>query len=397
MKHTQRFAVATLALAISNLGAPPGAAEPPAGVIVSAGGNAVFEFGRSRYFHALAEAQNCKVAFVSRYGDLDARERAAAAALGARHGARFFDEDKPVAVPSSMAAIACSAATLVGWEDKVARLERVAAYPEDAATYLGLTPADCRNLTMVQGAFRGGVGIHRQGGRPAVKASLDGLIKACGETPALWPYRTVRAAMAVDDGDDELALDLVRAVPIEAAGPVAGVASWLRLRLYAAKRDAAAFAAERAAMLARVDQALGAAAGGVERFTVGSDQVAAYQTTLQQGPFQRHFEFIIAPGGAFAEPESMMVTTDANSAKIAQELGASSGKPVTPPVFVDRYNCQTHATVKLLPGTPDYAAAKALVVKELTARPIWTEGKPAKVTACHWPQFVTPGLATNVP
>ena len=105
-------------------------------------------------------------------------------------------------------------------------------------------------------------------------------------------------------------------------------------------------------------------------------------------------EFILAPGGAFAEPEAIMVTSDASSAKIAAEMSASAGKPVAPPAFVDRYNCQAQALLKTVPQELDYASAKAIVVAELKVRPAFEEGRAAKITACRWPQFVTPGLGS---
>jgi hypothetical protein len=376
------------------------AAEPTVVGLTSGGGTAVFDFGPAQYFRALASQENCPVSFGDRFEALNSREFAAAAKLGQRYGAQFFDISKPVTPLPQVAQGTCSEPTLTGWEDKIVRLEHEASdFGPPSATFFGLTPRDCLDEAKVQAAYRAGLAMLRKGDRPASEANLDALNSVCGEASAVWPFRTLRASMALDDGVYDQALTLLKPVSIHASGPVAVVAAWLRLRLYEIKQDQTAFDAERKAMLAAVDHALGDPRGHLagrrlDRFSVGSTKVSAYQTTIQQGPFERRMEFIIAPSGPFAEPESITLTHDSNSARIAAELSASTGKPVAPPIFVDRYNCQAQALLKTLQADIDYAAAKAIVVAELKSRPLFDQGKTAELEACHWPQFVTPGLGS---
>ena len=102
----------------------------------------------------------------------------------------------------------------------------------------------------------------------------------------------------------------------------------------------------------------------------------------------------MAPPGAFAEPESIMLTSDSGSDQVAAELNASSAKPVAPPVFLDRYNCSSQSLLTMLPAGSGYAAVKAVVVAELTKRPSYGEEKGAKLMVCRWPQFAAPGLGS---
>lgn len=263
----------------------------------------------------------------------------------------------------------------------------------------GLAASDCADGAKVQAAYRADLTSVKPGDRPATKANLDGLIAVCGAATSAWPLRILRAAMAADDGAYDLALTLLKPVSIDAPGPQAAIAAWLRLRLFALERDQKAFDAERSALLAAVDRALGDPGGRLlgqrlENFNVGATRVSAYRAIVQQGPFTRQMEFIVTPPGAFAEPEAITVTHDSDSAKISAELSASSGKTILPPTFVDRYNCDSQMLLKMLPVDPDYTAMKAIVVAELKARPSYNEGKTTKFRACHWPQFVTPGLGS---
>ncbi len=232
------------------------------------------------------------------------------------------------------------------------------------------------------------------------KGKLDGIVANCGSSPASYIARSIRADLALKDKDYDQALKLLEPVPRPARKPIGARSSWTAMQALAGKGDVAGFQAERARLLAAVDQALTAQAGPfqgrkLESFQAGGAQVTAYQARVPQGPFLRLTEFIIVPPGPLALPRSVMLTEDANARQLMQATAAAAAAPD----FVDQYDCNQHVTLKMLPAPggqpPAYADVKALVVSFLQGSGGGVSSMAPgadNMSACHWPQYVTPGL-----
>ena len=222
---------------------------------------------------------------------------------------------------------------------------------------------------------------------------MDRMI-ACGEGPYTVPPRTFRADLASKDGDDALVVKLLSPIPMP-AGPIGPQTAWLLLRTYAKQGDQTAFLAQRDRLMAATDKALGDPAGAakgklVERFKVGTIQVAAYQANVVHGADHRLFEFILLDDTPTAQPESILFTNNDAISDMAAQTGAKT------PVYVDRYQCNLHVVVRAMTGVPSYDQAKAVVADELTRHPnsntIAEPVQKGQGQGCIWPVFTSPGV-----
>ena len=273
----------------------------------------------------------------------------------------------------------------------IAALALAAALPSQ--TLAPLTPAQCADPADQRTAWGEVAKALEEGDTAGASLAMDRMI-ACGEGPFTVPPRTVRADIASKAGDDALVVKLLSPIPIP-AGPIGPQAAWLLLRTYAKLGDQEAFLAQRDRLMAATDKALGDPAGPakgklVERFKVGTIQVAAYQANVVHGPDRRLFEFILLDGKPTAQPESILFTNNEGISDMAAQTGART------PIYVDRYQCDIHVVVRAMTGIPTYDQARAVVVDELTRHPdSSTIAEPVQAgqgQGCTWPVFTSPGV-----
>ena len=256
------------------------------------------------------------------------------------------------------------------------------------------TPAECADLAKLRAGWAAVNAAMADGPNlPDAKAAMDAMI-VCGDGPGTAPPRALRADIASREGDDALVVKLLSPMPT-AQGPLGAQMAWLLLRTYARQGDQAAFALQRSRMLAAQDYALGDPAGPlkgrlVERFEVGPLKVSAYAAPLQHETARRLFQFVILADTPTAEPEAILFTDDSRQTGMAKSVNAPA------PVYIDRYGCNFHSTVRTLRGEPSYAQAKAAVVEELTAHADLGMGAmpppPSQGAGCRWPVVASPGL-----
>lgn len=254
-----------------------------------------------------------------------------------------------------------------------------------------LTAADCAHSPKLQATWALIGRALRNKDVVTVKDRAQSILDACGDTDTGVAARVLLANTAMGEGRSEEALTLLKPLPDPYPGPTGWVTSWIRLQAYENQNNAAGFAIERTALLNAVDQALGDPSGvlhgrRIERFEVGPNHVVAYQAVVSQGTFVRRFEFMASTDAPLVEPQSFMVTDDMAAAEVARQMGQAN-----PLIFVDRYTCDVHFEIGFV-KTYSYDEAEALVVKSLQGSPVVRTSPPGPVKACHWPQFVTPGL-----
>lgn len=224
--------------------------------------------------------------------------------------------------------------------------------------------------------------------RVAATATLDNIIRVCGDAPIAFAPRVLRADLALADKDHAAGLAALKPVP-EGSGPLGFLRYYIELGLLAGVQDAERAKAVRSQLLAASGKEMtGPQIKGkfVETFKVGGSTVSAYEAKINQGAFVRHQVFLIEPEDPLALPTSMTITTNVMIALIEKN----------PPYIVDFYSCDRHVTVTMMKGSgknpPKYADSKKAVVR-------WLEGKESGVSstarggeggACVWPQFVTP-------
>jgi hypothetical protein len=256
----------------------------------------------------------------------------------------------------------------------------------------------CRTSESVLPDFNAGIAAAKAKDFATAKAKFDAVIDNCGTSSAAAIPREMRAELALQDKEYDLALKLLAPVPRPARKPLGSRPSWTAMMALKGKGDIPGLKTERTHLLAAVDASLGAADGPyqgrkVESFELNGAHVVAYEARVPQGVFVRLTEFIITPPGPDALPRSVLLTDDLNAHQMAKQNNAG-----TVPAFVDLYDCNSHVTLKMLPETggqpPPYADVKAVVVAWLQGQASWTSSIsiPADGQACHWPQYVTPGL-----
>ena len=254
------------------------------------------------------------------------------------------------------------------------------------------TPArvDCSTVASVELYWQPGIAAYREGDKAAARANVEAIIAACGTAEPTWGPRTMAADIALENREFDRVIAVLEPVP-RARGATGGVASYLLLRALQARQDAAAFGREREALVRAAVQGLTDPAGPIhgrliETFTEGGAQVFAVEAELQQRGFVRRYEFLIIPAAPLEMPTSIMLSRDPAAEALDREH---------PVLFVDRYTCEGHQTMGIVPANPapDYAAVREMVRRAIApdARPV-SGMSPSNVHVCAWPQFVTPGV-----
>ena len=270
--------------------------------------------------------------------------------------------------------------------------------PKPLSTLNAKLQAQCQNADTVVPDLAAGLQALKANDGVLARSKFDGIVANCGVAPASYIARAIRADLALKDKDYDLALKLLGPVPRPARKPIGARSSWTAMQAFIGKGDAAGFQGERARLLAAVDRTLGPdgpyQGRKIESFDVNGTQVTAYEARLTQGAFVRLTEFIIVPPGPMALPRSVLLTDDVNARTIMKQTGA-----VAAPDFVDQYDCNQHVTLKMLPApdgqAPPYADVKALVVAFLQGSASGVSSMTPgadNMSACHWPQYVTPGF-----
>jgi hypothetical protein len=99
------------------------------------------------------------------------------------------------------------------------------------------------------------------------------------------------------------------------------------------------------------------------RFDTPVGEARAFKTDFRQGAFHRRYVILIEPKEAAAAPLTVMLSNDANVDAIARSKGDR------PPVFVDLYTCNTHATMAMLAREPTFEELRSLVTEKLQTLP----------------------------
>ncbi len=247
---------------------------------------------------------------------------------------------------------------------------------------------DCVSEQGQLAAWRPAIEAYRSRDMPKAKAAADAIIAGCGDSPLATIARTMRAEIAVTEGDHDGALALLGSQPRPEAAPAGPYTSLIALRAWQGKKDASRFADERTRLLEGSAKGLGAPGNAfksrlIETFDTNGVRVSAFETDFADGPFRRYFVFLLAPDEAFAMPGTIMLSADGAA-------GLLGGGPV---YFVDEYGCWGHATLEVIEKRkPDYKAMKARVMARLAGKLQPTSSiEPGGV--CAFSGYVSPGFA----
>ena len=130
-----------------------------------------------------------------------------------------------------------------------------------AASAISVSGLNCASRADIQAAWDPAIAAYQAGDRAKAKALTDDIIAACGHSPNADYPRLMRADIAIGEGDNDGALAALGATARPAPAPVGPYSSFVALRAWAAKKDAAAFARERDGLMAASAKALGDPAG----------------------------------------------------------------------------------------------------------------------------------------
>lgn len=224
-------------------------------------------------------------------------------------------------------------------------------------------------------------------------AATDRIIALCGEAEASWHPRVMRALIAVDDGEADKALDLLRPVPRPAPAPIGGYASFVAMRAHLARQDAAAHGEERDRLIQAAIAAVSAdpLAKSVGVINVGDVKVALFERPTVFAPQLSGLVVGLVQGGDGARPPvAFWLTTSPDP--------ISGDRPV---YFLDEYGCDGKWTLQYFPregGRPDIAEVKALIEQRLrgTLEPTSGSRFSPPLNACVYPPQVAPDLGDGV-
>ncbi len=250
------------------------------------------------------------------------------------------------------------------------------------------TAADCASIEKIDAVWLEGIAALDRNDLKAANDLIGPWNDACPDLPLTKRRVLAAAIVAQRRGDAESIMQYLTRLP-EAGADLGSRAHWMLLLSYRKLGDLAAFNRQRDMLLAATDRVLGEAPGArrIERFSVGDYRVSAYETPVDQGPFQRSMEFIIHSDKPFELPTSILITRNAMAESVAP------GGPKL--AFVDEYSCAHHATLTILPAPLSYAQAKAQVMTALgKAEPPVSRQSPGTPGEfyCAWPQYLTPGF-----
>jgi hypothetical protein len=138
------------------------------------------------------------------------------------------------------------------------------------------------------------------------------------------------------------------------------------------------------AITARAGSIRGEALG---RFDTPIGQAQAFRTDFSQGDFRRRYVFLIRPTDPGRGPISVMLSSDTAVDQMARARGHQ------PPLFVDLYSCNIHATLDMIPREPSFEELRALVVAKLqNAGSAISSTEAHGGLACNYGAYVLPGL-----
>lgn len=261
-----------------------------------------------------------------------------------------------------------------------------------AAAATTTAPIDCTKPEGVRTVWGAAIEAFKAGDMPKAKASTDALIAACGEHPFSAFPRSMRAEIAVREGDNDGALAALGNLARPAPPPVGPYSSLIALRALQGKKDATAFGDERARLVEGSARGLsqpGNAFKGrlVESFETNGVKVTAFETDYSDGSFRRHMVFLLTPSEPFGMPGTIMLTTN----PMTDMLGG--GKKA---YFIDEYGCWGHATLDIVEGRkPTYQAMKAKVSARLAGKLNPTSSFEPGGALCAFPGYVSPGYAAE--
>lgn len=232
----------------------------------------------------------------------------------------------------------------------------------------------------------------------AAKAAIAPVATCPATTVGAFSAHVLRADLAVREGDWAAATAALDGIGHHPELRVARLAGFLRLRADQGTGDAAAFARDRAALVAANDAALAAAGRRVETFRAGAATVTGYEAAIDQGAFHRTVEFIAVPDDPAAYPASVLLTDDRTAVQVAGEL-AKPGEPKREHVwFFDLYTCGAHSTLSppvAGDAPPSFADLKTRVVALGTSGAFTPAGPPPDKAVCWSSQWLLPGLGSG--
>lgn len=231
-------------------------------------------------------------------------------------------------------------------------------------------------------------------------ATAKAAISPAAACPAVdgvtYAAHVLRADLATREGDWATARQMLNGVGLHAESSLSAHAGFLRLRADQGLGDAAAFAADRTALLAANTARLTALGRKVETFRVGAAQVTAFEAPVDQGGFHRTLEFIVTPDDANAYPVSILLTDDRTALSLQQALSKSAAPTASHAWFIDLYTCNQHSTLPPpaqpfgLP--PAYGEVKARVVSTLADATLVAAAPPPEGASCGTAAWLLPGL-----
>lgn len=149
---------------------------------------------------------------------------------------------------------------------------------------------DCVSEQGQLAAWRPAIEAYRSRDMPKAKAAADAIIAGCGDSPLATIARTMRAEIAVTEGDHDGALALLGSQPRPEAAPAGPYTSLIALRACQGKKDASRFADERTRLLEGSAKGLGAPGNAfksrlIETFDTNGVRVSAFETDFADGRF----------------------------------------------------------------------------------------------------------------
>jgi hypothetical protein len=117
----KNFTVLSAANSSAHAGAATGQAVPPNSSPIP--GDAIFIFGKTRYFRALVDAIHCDQFDNAKFTQLNQRFERARLAFSQRFGAKFFMDDKPAGLPAQ--GRSCDSGALAGYENHISEMEQL--------------------------------------------------------------------------------------------------------------------------------------------------------------------------------------------------------------------------------------------------------------------------------
>ena len=234
----------------------------------------------------------------------------------------------------------------------------------------------------------------------AAKSAIAGSLDCPADSAPAYSAHILAADIAAQQGDwraARAALPKVDILPQSSLSPKAG---FIRLRADQGLADVAAFARDRAALIAENDARLEAGGRRLEVFRVTGAQVTSYQASVDQGDFHRVLEFIVAPDDRAAYPASILLTDDRSGVRISKDLAEAGAGAAAHVWFIDLYTCPQQRTLQdraqEVGSQPTYQAVKARVIAALEDSKATIIEVPSTSQGCSTAKWILPGLGFNL-